>query len=295
MAKKISTVTELFHRFHTCELQIRQGKIAACLITFKDVIERMPAIAMTGKEKKELHEGIETFLNNLAAHKKFQEIFGEFSFGDTDLVTNLEFIKSMIIAQEQEIVQKVEKDEEAAEAQRLELVKAEEKKKEEINSQIQKAIALIDEEDMAQALEVIQENEEIKNGIVHYYNLLGIRDREAKKYEEAIKNYSKALLISPDDENLFYNKARAYFEQGKPNKAEAFLENALKLNPEFGEAEEFFQYLQKAARAVAGNDDVSGAEEKPGRIFLKLILIKGIVADAFNVICERRIHKNKGK
>ncbi|MEQ8253600.1 MAG: hypothetical protein ABRQ28_03325, partial [Smithellaceae bacterium] len=61
------------------------------------------------------------------------------------------------------------------------------------------------------------------------------------------------------------------------------------------EAEEFFQYLQKAARAVAGNDDVSGAEEKPGRIFLKLILIKGIVADAFNVICKRRIHKKKGK
>ena len=139
--KKITTVTELFHRFHTCELQLKQGKIAASLITFKDVIERMPAIPMTGKEKKELHEDIAVFLENLSAHRKFKEIFGEFTFGDTDLDTNLEFIKSMIIAQEQEIVQKVEKDEEAAEAQRLELVKAEEKKKEELNRKYRKPLS----------------------------------------------------------------------------------------------------------------------------------------------------------
>ena len=145
MAAKISNIAELFHRFHACELYVKQGKIAACLISFKEIIDRMPAIPMTDKEKKELHEGIEVFLNNLSAHKKFKEIFGEFSFGDTDLATNLEFIKSMIIAQEEEIVQKVEKDEEAAEAQRLEIVKAEEKKKEEINQKTQEAIALIDE------------------------------------------------------------------------------------------------------------------------------------------------------
>ncbi|MEN6331920.1 MAG: tetratricopeptide repeat protein [Smithella sp.] len=294
MAKKISTVTELFHRFHTCELQVRQGKIAACLINFKDVIERMPAIAMTGKEKKELHEGIQTFLNNLEAHKKFKEIFGEFTFGDTDLNTNLEFIRSMIIAQEQEITQKVEKDEEAAEAQRLEMVKTEEKKKEEINSKIQEAIALIDEADMSQALQIIQDDEEIKNGIVHYYNMLGIRNREAKNYEEAIKNYSKALLISPEDENLFYNTARAYLEQSKLNKAEAFLENALKLNPEFKEAKELFEYLQKVDQARTDNSSNS-VDEKPGWVFPKLLLLIEIIPNAVSAVFKRRAYKKKGK
>ncbi|NTW76207.1 MAG: tetratricopeptide repeat protein [Syntrophaceae bacterium] len=294
MAKKISTVTELFHRFHTCELQVKQGKIAACLINFKDVIERMPAIAMTGKEKKELHEGIQTFLNNLEAHKKFKEIFGEFTFGDTDLNTNLEFIRSMIIAQEQEITQKVEKDEEAAEAQRLEMVKTEEKKKEEINSKIQEAIALIDEADMSQALQIIQDDEEIKNGIVHYYNMLGIRNREAKNYEEAIKNYSKALLISPEDENLFYNTARAYLEQSKLNKAEAFLENALKLNPEFKEAKELFEYLQKVDQTRTDNSSNS-VDEKPGWVFPKLLLLIEIIPNAVSAVFKRRAYKKKGK
>ena len=98
MAAKISNIGELFRRFHACELYVKQGKIASCLISFKEIIDRMPAISMTDKEKKELHEGIEGFLKNLSAHNKFKEIFGEFTFGDTDLATNLEFIKSMIIA-----------------------------------------------------------------------------------------------------------------------------------------------------------------------------------------------------
>lgn len=294
MAKKISTVTELFHRFHTCELQVRQGKIAACLMTFKDVIERMPAIAMTGKEKKELNEDIASFLDNLAAHKKFKEIFGEFTFGDTDLGTNLEFIKSMIIAQEQEIVQKVEKDEEAAEAQRLEMVQAEEKKKEEIKSKIQQAIALIDEADMSQAQEIIQNDEEIKNGIVHYYNMLGIRNREAKNYEEAIKNYSKALLVSPEDENLYYNTARAYLEQGKLNKAEAFLENAMKLNSEFKEAQELFEYLQKLDQAGTEGGGNS-LEEKRGRLLAKIFLLTEMIPNAISAVFKRRACKKKGK
>jgi len=294
MAKKISTVTELFHRFHTCELQVRQGKIAACLMTFKDVIERMPAIAMTGKEKKELNEDIASFLDNLAAHKKFKEIFGEFTFGDTDLGTNLEFIKSMIIAQEQEIVQKVEKDEEAAEAQRLEMVQAEEKKKEEIKSKIQQAIALIDEADMSLAQEIIQNDEEIKNGIVHYYNMLGIRNRETKNYEEAIKNYSKALLVSPEDENLYYNTARAYFEQGKLNKAEAFLENAMKLNSEFKEAQELFEYLQKLDQAGTEGGGNS-LEEKRGRLLAKIFLLTEMIPNAISAVFKRRACKKKGK
>ena len=49
---------------------------------------------------KELPEGIENFLKQLSTHNKFKEIFGEFTFGDTDLNTNLAFIKSVIVARE---------------------------------------------------------------------------------------------------------------------------------------------------------------------------------------------------
>jgi tetratricopeptide (TPR) repeat protein len=266
MAAKISNVSELFRRFHACELHVKQGKIASCLISFKEIIERMPAIPMTEKEKKELHQGVEVFLNNLSAHKKFKEIFGEFTFGDTDLATNLEFIKSMIIAQEQEIVQKVEKDEEAAEAQRLEFAKAEEKRKEEINQKVQDVSALIDEGNLSEALEIIKDNDEVKDGILGRYNTLGIQNREAKNYDEAVKNYSKAMTVAPDDENLHYNVARAYFEQGKRDKAEAILGKAMQLNPEFTEAKVLLEYLMKIDQANTNN---SGSDEKKSGGFFK--------------------------
>ncbi|MEN6622392.1 MAG: tetratricopeptide repeat protein [Smithella sp.] len=263
MATKISNVPELFRRFHSCETLVRQGKIASCLISFKDIIDRMRVISMTEKEKKELHQGIEVFLDNLSAHKKFKEIFGEFTFADTDLDTNLEFVKSMIIAQEQEIVQKIEKDEEAAEAQRLEMAKAEEEKKEALNL---KAQELIDKGNLSEALEIIKENDEIKNSVLRHYNELGIQNRENKNYDEAVKNYSKAMTVAPDDENLHYNVARAYLEQDKLDKAEAILEKALKLNPEFKEGKILLDYVIKLDQAKAGNSSI---EVKKSGGFLK--------------------------
>jgi tetratricopeptide (TPR) repeat protein len=266
-----SSFTELLHRFHTCELHVRQGKIATCLISFKEIIDKMPAISMTDKEKKELHEGIEVFLKNLATHKKFKEIFGEVSFGDTDLHTNLEFIKSMIAAQEQEIVQKVEKDEEAAEAQRLEIEHAQVQKREEINQQIAAAVKLIDEEKLTEAQEIIKGSEEIRDGIILHYNAMGMQSRETKNHTEAIKNYSKAISVSPQDENLHYNIARVYFEDGKREKAGEFLGKALKLNPEFKEGKVFYEYLIKLdqTRAKAG-----AGEKKSGGLFQKLFSAK---------------------
>lgn len=272
MAAKISTVSELFHRFHACELHVKQGKIASCLISFKEIIDRMPAIAMTDKEKKELHEGIEVFLKNLSAHKKFKEIFGEFSFGDTDLATNLEFMKSMIAAQEQEIVQKVEKDEEAAEAQRLEIDREKQRQQEEINQKIEEAIKLIDEGNLPQAMEIIQGGEEIREGIILHYNTMGMQNRVTKNFAEAVNNYSKALSLSPNDENLHYNIARAYFEEGKYDKAEVFLDKALKINPKFSEGKTFYEYLLKLDQTKSNTSGDNG--KKTGGLFKKLFSAK---------------------
>ncbi len=275
MAANISGVPELFRRFHACESLVRQGKIASCLISFKDIIDRMPAISMTDKEKKELHQGIEAFLNNLSTHKKFKEIFGEFTFADTDLTTNLEFVKSMIIAQEQEIVQKIEKDEEAAEVQRLEIIKAEEEKKEALNQKTEDVIAMIDEGNLSGALEIIACNEKIKEGVVLHYNTLGIQNREAQNFAEAVKNYSKAISVSTQDEHLHYNIARAYFEEGKWDKAEDYLGKALQLNPEFEEGKVFFDYLARLDQAKEGNS--SAGEKKSDGIFKKLFGAKSLI------------------
>jgi tetratricopeptide (TPR) repeat protein len=268
VTSNISTITELFHKFHTCEMNLKQGKIAACLIGFKEVIEKTPSIPKSDREKGELNQGIDTFLKTLSAHKKFQEIFGEVTFGDTDLATNLEFIKSMIVAQEQDIVERIQKDEEAAEGQRLKIEEIEPKKKEDIQQKIEEAIKLINEEKISQAMvEIINLSEEVRDGVIIHYNDMGMKDREAKQFDESVKNYGKAISVSPEDENLHYNIARAYFEAGKRDKAKEYLGMALKLNPEFKEGKAFYSYLLKLDQT---EENKSPSEKKTGGIFQNL-------------------------
>jgi len=246
-------------------MNLKQGKIAACLIGFKEVIEKNPVIPKSDSEKGELNQGIETFLKTLSDHKKFKEIFGEVHFGDTDLETNLEFIKSMIVAQEQDIVERIQKDEEAAEGQRLKIASAEPKKKEEIQQKIEEAIKLIDEEKLSQAREIISSSEAIQEGVVLHYNALGMKCREEKQFDEAVSNYNKAISISAEDENLQYNIARAYFEASKFDRAADYLDKSLKINSEFKEGKAFYNYLLKLNPTKSNK-----SKTKIGGIFQKL-------------------------
>jgi len=273
MAAKISNITELFHRFHQCEMQLRQGKIASCLINFRDILARMPAIPITEKEKTELNAGIELFLRNLSAHKTFQEIFGEVSFTDTDLATNLEFIKSMIAAQEEEIVEKVKKDEEAAEFQRLEIAREEQERLETLRNKVSQAVAHINEGNLPAALEIIAESEEIANDVVAHFNEEGMRHREAKKFDDAVACYQKALEVAADDEHLHYNIARAYYEAEHLDKAEELLAKALQINPDFEEGKSFYTFLLKL-RYPSGEE--SAAEAPPGLLSRILQKLKGL-------------------
>ncbi|HOW56557.1 MAG TPA: tetratricopeptide repeat protein [Smithellaceae bacterium] len=271
MAAKISTSTELFHRFHTCELYVKQGKIATCLIAFKNIIESLKGVPLTEKEKEEIHQGIEGFLKNLSLHKKFQEIFGEVKFGDTDLETNLEFMKSMIVAQEEEIVEKVAKDEEAAEAQRIDAEKIALKKKEEDDQKIADAVKLIEENNLPEAQKTIGTSEAIRDGVILHFNEKGIAARAEKKFTEAVQCYTRALSVSPRDENLHYNVGRALFEEGDSVKAEEYLAKALNINPEFKEGKLFHEYLLKVkhTKETAG-DNV----KKDGGFFKKIFSFK---------------------
>jgi len=53
----------------------------------------------------------------------------------------------------------------------------------------------------------------------HLFNEFGINLRKSSLFEEAVRYYSRALEINGDlfgeDENLYYNLARAYYEKGE--------------------------------------------------------------------------------
>jgi len=82
------------------------------------------------------------------------------------------------------------------------------------------------------------------------FNKLGINLRKQGLHEDAIRYYSKSLEYNDSDDHLHFNAARAYFDNGQHDKCLEHLGIALKLNPEFKEAEKFMSYCLKKAPLV---------------------------------------------
>jgi tetratricopeptide (TPR) repeat protein len=80
----------------------------------------------------------------------------------------------------------------------------------------------------------------------HIFNEVGIELRQKGMLAEAIMNYRKAISIDPEDEVLYFNLARACFEQGEPQEAANHLAAALRLKPDFAEAKEFLAVISAA-------------------------------------------------
>jgi len=79
------------------------------------------------------------------------------------------------------------------------------------------------------------------------FNQFGISLRKNGHYDESIRYYEKSLEIVDEDENVYFNLARVYFEKGQSERCIANLQQALSLNPEFIEAQKFLKYCQKHA------------------------------------------------
>lgn len=79
----------------------------------------------------------------------------------------------------------------------------------------------------------------------HLFNEFGINLRKSKLLDQAVDYYTRALEITDNDENLYYNMARAYFERGDKEDCATNLAKALEINPDFEEAKKFLAYIEK--------------------------------------------------
>lgn len=79
----------------------------------------------------------------------------------------------------------------------------------------------------------------------HLFNEFGINLRKNEMYDQATEYYAKALELSPNDENLHYNMARACFAKADIQKTIEHLRMALSLNKDLEIAKKFLIYLKK--------------------------------------------------
>lgn len=82
----------------------------------------------------------------------------------------------------------------------------------------------------------------------YMYSEFGLALRRIGKHQLALLAHQRALLLSPDDENILFNIARAEYELGMVEEAKASLRTALKKSPGFAPASKFLEFLtgQKA-------------------------------------------------
>jgi len=79
----------------------------------------------------------------------------------------------------------------------------------------------------------------------HLFNEYGIELRKKKLLDEAAEYYGRALELTSDDENLWYNLARAKFEREDFAGAADAVTRCLQLNPSHEHGRKMLNYLNK--------------------------------------------------
>jgi tetratricopeptide (TPR) repeat protein len=110
-----------------------------------------------------------------------------------------------------------------------------------------KGKALFERGEMTEAEKVFEKLANIKElygkKYKHTFNSLGIDLRKMEKFDEAIRNYKRAIFMDPVDEVLHYNIAHAYYKKGLTNEAERHLQKALTIKPDFEEGKQFLDRI----------------------------------------------------
>ncbi len=92
------------------------------------------------------------------------------------------------------------------------------------------------------------ENEELyKTKNKHTFNELGIMLRKEEMYEDAIKNYHRAIGLDAEDPILHYNLALALYHLKRPGEAREHLETSLGLDVGFDDALKLLELIEKKA------------------------------------------------
>jgi tetratricopeptide (TPR) repeat protein len=92
---------------------------------------------------------------------------------------------------------------------------------------------------------LVDMDESFEEAHKHLFNEFGIALRKKKLFDEAMRYYGRAAELSPKDENIYLNMARAMFEKGDMESAFEYLRKTFEINLGVEEARAFLQFLRK--------------------------------------------------
>ena len=227
-------------KLNECKNHLQRGNIFSCLIAFKDALEKMNSTRMIPSDEKALMSDINIFQQNLSSSSIFRDNYGPVTFRDNDRAPALALMQQLIEVKEEEIQELM-----AAKEGQRDCPDEASTDANEINSQVRELKILIEKGDYATVQKMIENHEDITSILADEYNGAGIDHRRAGRYDEALGEFKKALVVLPRDEGLYYNIARVYIAKGEWKVAAETINEGLKINPQFEEGIKLLKYIRE--------------------------------------------------
>ena len=234
-----SIAGDMIHKIEECKKNLNQGNLFSSIVLFRDVLDSyMNAHDIKKADKARLASAINHFQRQLTISQFFNDIYGKVYFRDGDFSTSYDFICQLISIKEDEIAD-VLLNADVARKLNFESLGDDEQKT------VKLMISLVERGESSNLHELVENHDNLGSLILNYYNDAGIDHRKSGDITKAIIEYKKALIISPKDENLYYNLARAYIEIGQKKNAKASIEQALRINPDFIEGVKLLKHINE--------------------------------------------------
>jgi tetratricopeptide (TPR) repeat protein len=189
-------------------------------------------------DRARLSSAINNFQRQLTLSQLFNDIYGKVHFRDDDFPTSYDFLCQLITIKEEEIAD-VLLNEEVTRKLGLNSLNNEDQRT------VKLMISLVERGESSDLHKLVDGYDDLGSLILTYYNDNGIDLRRNGNIDRAIVEYKKALIISPNDENVYYNLSRAYIETGQKRNAKASIERALHINPDFEEGLKLLRYINQ--------------------------------------------------
>ncbi len=231
------------HRLTEAKNSLQQGNLFSCLLAFRDVLEKMMTTRMIPSDKKALMDDINDFQTTIAKSRLFRELYGPVTFRDNEIEPTLELMKQLIQIKNEEMTELLHEPEpkhETAESA-TEAVKG-------VETPFKTVQILIEKGDHAKAQEMLKDHDDWASVLAETYNNAGIDHRRAGRFDEAVKEFRKALVASPGDEGIYYNMARVYISKGDFQTAAETINEGLKINHDFPEGIKLLKYIRETGK-----------------------------------------------
>ncbi len=220
---------------------LEDGNIFSSIVTLREVLDAFINLKKVQQfEKNRLAGAINDFQRTLAASQEFNDLYGKVYFRENDFTTSYDFLCQLIKIKEDEITD-VLVNETVGQMLNLNYMSREDQKTTKL------MVSLVERGELSALRELVSANDGLGSLVLSFYNETGINQRQSGNVDRAIIEYKKALSVSPNDENLYYNIARAYIEIGQTQNAEASIDQALLINPQFYEGLKLASYIKNRA------------------------------------------------